>query len=218
MCEDFVKEFQEIISHLDESQLKVEKHAFDVINSSDTSLNLVKEGITNIEGIVEDVLELNNIVEESATEIQQLEVLAQSIQDFASTVGQLANKTNTLSRNAAIEAAKAGKAGEGFALVVSEVGVLAEQSSDSSNDISETVQLVNHYVESMIDTMNRIYAKSVEQQEKAMSIGKLLDQLLKAALVANDKSRGMENEIAYQRDITDEVREIMDIYCKSKEV
>ena len=41
-------DIQRTIDELDQSQLRVEKHAFDVINSSDTSLNLVKEGITNI--------------------------------------------------------------------------------------------------------------------------------------------------------------------------
>ena len=48
-----VNEMKKVVNDLDESQLKVEKHAFDVINSSDTSLNLVKEGITSIGDIIE---------------------------------------------------------------------------------------------------------------------------------------------------------------------
>mgnify|MGYP000798627835 CR=1 FL=1 len=48
-------DLKKTINELDESQTRVEKHAFDVINSSDTSLNLVKEGITNIKEIVDNM-------------------------------------------------------------------------------------------------------------------------------------------------------------------
>ena len=50
-----VNEMKKVVCDLDESQLKVEKHAFDVINSSDTSLNLVREGITSIGDIIEQI-------------------------------------------------------------------------------------------------------------------------------------------------------------------
>ena len=49
-------DLKKTINELDESQARVEKHAFDVINSSDTSLNLVKEGITNIKEIVDTMI------------------------------------------------------------------------------------------------------------------------------------------------------------------
>ena len=52
----------------------------------------------------------------------------------------------------------------------------------------------------------------MKQQEKAARIGSLLNKILDAALVANDESRGMEHEIAYQRDITDNVRETLSQY------
>ena len=48
-------DLKKTINELDESQTRVEKYAFDVINSSDTSLNLVKEGITNIKEIVDNM-------------------------------------------------------------------------------------------------------------------------------------------------------------------
>lgn len=209
MSERFILELEKIIDELDDSQLKVEKHAFDVINSSDTSLNLVREGITNIESIVHDINELNAFVEESADNIQKLESLSKLIEDFAGVIGKIANKTNMLSLNASIEAARAGEQGKGFAVVAKEVGLLASQSTQSSKDISETVHKVNHFVNSMVAGMNEIHQRSVKQQEKASAIGDLLEKILAAALVANDESRGMEHEIAFQRDITDNAREAL---------
>lgn len=212
MDEQLISQLAQIIEDLDESQLKVEKHAFDVINSSDTSLNLVREGITNIEEIVGEINSLNSIIEESTSNIKDLEELSGLIENFAGVISKIASKTNMLSLNASIEAARAGEQGRGFAVVAKEVGTLAAQSTRSSNDISETVKKVHAFVESMIASMNEIYERSVKQQEKAARIGSLLNKILDAALVANDESRGMEHEIAYQRDITDNVRETLSQY------
>ncbi len=206
MDERYVAELSKIIEDLDASQLKVEKHAFDVINSSDTSLNYVKEGITNIEEIVSEVNELNEIVNESAADIKNLEELSKLIEDFATVISKIASKTNMLSLNASIEAARAGEQGRGFAVVAKEVGNLAAQSTKSSKDISDTVKKVHNFVDSMVQSMNEIYRRSVAQQEKAAKIGDLLNKILEAAMVANDESRGMEHEIAFQRDITDNAK------------
>ena len=99
MNENFVSQISKIINDLDESQLKVEKHAFDVINSSDTSLNLVKEGIENVEAVVDRINELNDLLEKSAENIKKLEQLSKLIEDFASVITKIAGKTNMLSLN-----------------------------------------------------------------------------------------------------------------------
>lgn len=199
-------DIKKTIDELDESQLRVEKHAFDVINSSDTSLNLVKEGISNIGEIVENINELNTLIETSADNIKKLESLSDLIQEFAGVVGRIAGKTNILSLNASIEAARAGEAGRGFAVVAKEVGGLAAQSTKSSKDISDTVDEVRRFVETTVDTMQQILECSVKQNEKATQVQDLLKKVLEAAMIANDESRGMENEIAIQRDIIESVR------------
>ena len=202
MEEHFLTEFTQIINNLDESQLKVEKHAFDVINSSDTSLNLVKEGITSINDIVDEINGLNTIVEESKDNIKRLEELSEMIENFAGVISKIASKTNMLSLNASIE-------GRGFAVVAKEVGNLAAQSTSSSKDIADTVHEVHDFVETMVSMMNDIYERSVKQSSKAADIGVLLNKILEAAKVANDESRGMEHEIAYQRDITDNAKDVI---------
>lgn len=212
MEQSLVSQLSKIISELDESQLKVEKHAFDVINSSDTSLNLVREGISNVEEIVSEINALNAIVEESSQNIRKLEDMSSLIEDFAKVIGKIASKTNMLSLNASIEAARAGEQGRGFAVVAKEVGSLASQSTRSSNDITKTVQEVHSFVDAMICSMNEIRERSFKQHEKASEVGALLKKVLDAALIANDESRGMEHEIAFQRDITDNAKETLAYY------
>lgn len=215
MNDNFVSQISKIINDLDESQLKVEKHAFDVINSSDTSLNLVKEGIENVEAVVDRINELNELVEKSSENIKKLEQLSKLIEDFASVITKIAGKTNMLSLNASIEAARAGEQGRGFAVVAQQVGELAAQSTKSSKDISDTVKEVQTFVVTMVKSMNDIRDMSMKQHEQAAEIGTLLNKILDAAKVANDESRGVEHEIAFQRDITDNAKEVLNNYSES---
>ena len=109
-----VNNLTNILNGLDDSQEKLEKDAFDVINSSDTSLNLVRESIGSVEEILKMIDTLNAVVEESSEKIQKLEKLSPDIEQFASVIASIANRTNILSLNASIEAARAGEHGRGF--------------------------------------------------------------------------------------------------------
>ena len=210
----FVKQFEGIISNLDESQLKVEKHAFDVINSSDTSLNLVKDGIVSIEDIVKDINDMNVLVEKSAENIEDLKHLSNLIEEFADVINKIAGRTNMLSLNASIEAARAGEHGKGFSVVAGQVGELAAQSTKSSKDITDTVKQVHSFVEVMVKALNDMCEISKRQHEKTEAITNILNKILEGAVEANNKSREVEHEIAYQRDITDEAKNVLENYVE----
>ena len=206
MQEKIINEIRGTVEKLDASQLEAEKQAFDVINSSDTSLNLVKEGITSIESIISKIDELNKIVAVSSENIKQLEQLSKMIENFAGVIAGIANKTNMLSLNASIEAARAGEHGRGFAVVASQVRDLASQSSKSSKEISDTIKEVQTFVKDTVETMNKIFENATNQNKMAGDVGELLSKILEAAYTSNEVSRKMEHEIAYQRDITDSVK------------
>ena len=207
MCNDNLsRDLAKILEGLDSSQEQLEKDAFDVINSSDTSLNLVKESIGSVEEILKMIEDLHQIVEESSAKIRQLEKLSDDIEKFAAVIGSISNRTNILSLNASIEAARAGDAGRGFAVVASEVRNLAEQSSKSSKEISGTIAQVQTSVKDTVSSMNSIFKNAIMQKEKADQVGKVLNKVVDAAYTANEVARNIENEIAYQREITDEAK------------
>ena len=198
-----VNNLTNILNGLDDSQEKLEKDAFDVINSSDTSLNLVRESIGSVEEILKMIDTLNAVVEESS---EKIEKLSADIEQFASVIASIANRTNILSLNASIEAARAGEHGRGFAVVASEVRNLASQSAKSSKEITDTINQVQHSVKETVSSMHEVYDNASAQKGKADSVGNLLKQVVDAAYAANEVARNIENEIAYQREITDEAK------------
>ena len=121
-------------------------------------------------------------------------------------LSSISNRTNILSLNASIEAARAGEHGRGFAVVASEVRNLAAQSAKSSKEITDTITKVQTSVDETVTAMKNIYDNSSKQKEKADDVGNVLKKVIDAAYTANEVARNIENEIAYQREITDKAK------------
>src|SRR5207237_3870164 len=89
---------------------------------------------------IERRVALKALVGESSSKVQQLGRMSRRITGFIASIRELADMTNLLSLNAAIEAARAGKHGKGFGVVADEVRRLAEQSATAAAEAGELVQ------------------------------------------------------------------------------
>ncbi len=201
-----LNEIKNTIDRLDASQLKVEKNAFDAINSSDTTLNLVRDGLENVNSLSEKIDAMDVEIKRISENMVHMAELMNMIVGFAGGITGISTKTNMLSLNASIEAARAGEHGRGFAVVAGQVRDLAAQSAKSSKEISETVRAIQKFTDSLEESLKSITKVVSEQSELRGQVKDIFDQILEAADAENAVAHNMEKEIAYQREITDNVK------------
>jgi methyl-accepting chemotaxis protein len=144
----------------------------------------VKSMLASVEGVAQSAGEGNGIIMNVVTDIQQVsatmgsamdamkevEKNSQQINDTINVIGDIADQTNLLALNAAIEAARAGEHGKGFAVVADEVRKLAEKSATSAKEIVDVVKASSAAIEKgarLVEGTGANLAKSVENVNAA---------------------------------------------------
>jgi len=114
---------------------------------------------------------------------------AENIQDITNAISKIAKKTNLLSLNASIEAARAGAAGKGFAVVAGEIRQLSEQTQKSSNEIGDVVSRVIADLKNIgesVDGSNQIFLKQKESVADAENAFTSIDDFVKSIMVSQN--------------------------------
>jgi len=115
----------------------------------------VTEGGQLIESSVKSILDLHHDIEETATVIAQLSAESKEIGQVMEVIRSVAEQTNLLALNAAIEAARAGEQGRGFAVVADEVRTLAGRTHRSTEEIQNMVESLQQGVANAVETMEK---------------------------------------------------------------
>jgi len=143
--------------------------------------DLAESGAVSMDGNLETVNKIVQTVRDSSGAIQDLCDSARHISELASTIKDIAGQTNLLALNAAIEAARAGEQGRGFAVVADEVRKLAERTAKSSAGIGELLDSVSTRSDQAIASMRQVMADVEEGAVQTREIGETLRQILGAA-------------------------------------
>lgn len=152
-------EITEKAYHTSDDFVSISKEA---TRTGEEVVSQIKENQQKIEDSAQSLLDIQKFVKGSMEDINKLSKASEDVGDFLNIIKEIANQTDLLSLNAAIEAARAGKEGRGFAVVAKEIGDLARQSSEASEEIAVTIRGIQDQIDNSIKQMKEVEHRITE--------------------------------------------------------
>ena len=160
----------------------IAKNCESASKSAEDTKGIVDSGVAQVRGTIEDIQSQVEKTRKDARLVAALQEQCQKISSIVQTIDDIANQTNLLALNAAIEAARAGEAGKGFAVVADEVRSLASRSSKSTQEITKMVEIVqkdssdaNASMEESSKSMDALASKTREIEDALKTITQSVD-------------------------------------------
>lgn len=183
---------------------------------------LTNEGISSAKESIKDIYNKRDSVKVCNTSIESMVKQSHSINSIVNTIDEIASQTNLLALNAAIEAARAGEAGRGFAVVADEVRALASRTSSSTGEITGQVQGMAHVADEVTISMEAAVIGMDELAENTSGFENMLSDIADHAsdvdtrighiADAAEQQTNSANEIAHSmQQITDAARDVAHI-------
>jgi len=161
---------------------------------------LAREGIEHVHQNIGSMEETTRQVSRASVEIQELEQSAQQIHNIVNTIKEIAGQTNLLALNAAIEAARAGEQGRGFAVVADEVRKLAERTTNSASEVSGIIEQLSGKVQQVAATMDVVVQKVNITQEEAGKTARTIEGMASNAVETAQANQGISSASRQQLD------------------
>ncbi|WP_036178820.1 methyl-accepting chemotaxis protein [Marinomonas sp. MED121] len=148
------------------------------VSQETTNASIISsEGNTAMQAVETTVAQLSQAFHQASDIIKEVEENSQGIGEVVDTINGIAEQTNLLALNAAIEAARAGEQGRGFAVVADEVRVLAQRTQSSTEQIRQVVEKLQTNTQAAVDNMAKGNQQVLESIDKVADAGQLLTQI-----------------------------------------
>ncbi|PKO86341.1 MAG: methyl-accepting chemotaxis protein [Betaproteobacteria bacterium HGW-Betaproteobacteria-12] len=155
----------------------ISRNAQDAQDCSRQSDSVAAEGGRIVDCVVGDIREIAETVNQTADAVEALGRQSEQISAIVGTIKDIADQTNLLALNAAIEAARAGEAGRGFAVVADEVRKLAERTAKSTQEIAGMISAIQSGTETAVNSMKRGVDRVATGVDQAQHAGSAIAQV-----------------------------------------
>jgi methyl-accepting chemotaxis protein len=171
-----------------------------------------QNGASVVDATIAVMSQIADKVQESARTVESLGVRSEQIGAIIGTIEDIADQTNLLALNAAIEAARAGEQGRGFAVVADEVRALAERTTRATREIGEMIKAIQNETKGAVIAMeqgvNQVEAGTIEAGKSGLALQDILQQISDVALQVNQIATAAEEQTATTSEISSNMQQI----------
>ena len=199
--------------------IQTSKHAGNVMDNANLSVASAHDGNSVVQNTIDGMTKIATVVDKTANTVQELGKGSEQIGQIIQVIDDIADQTNLLALNAAIEAARAGEQGRGFAVVADEVRKLAERTTKATKEIAVMIKRIQNDTKEAVTSMNEGTKEVEAGKELAEKAGSALRQIIdgagKVSDIASQVAAASEEQSATAEQITKNIESISSVTHQS---
>lgn len=198
------------MNEMNATVLEVARSAGEASEQSEGTRTKAQEGAALVHQVVGAINAVNNVGNNLQVNMQELGKQAESIGNVMNVISDIADQTNLLALNAAIEAARAGEAGRGFAVVADEVRKLAEKTMEATQEVGANISAVQASARVNIEEVSKAVSSVSEATKLANSSGEALSEIVSLASANSAVVASIATAAEQQSSTSEEINRAID--------